>query len=684
MNRIVKPLRIALAFTCVIFACQFIVLSIAQSADPQTLRVAMARAVRDAANEVLPSIVTIEIVNASDVTSQDDQSELEKDAPTCGFIVDDRGYVVCSDIVLRRPSASVLVVLPDGSRHAAKVVSRDWHRNLVLLKITTDKELTALTLPAELDLTIGSTVVATGRYGPSQSPLVSSGILSAVERLDGIALQTDARVSPSFYGGVLVDLYGKPIGVLIPAVAEGGAPDATSWYDSGIAFAVPTDVLKRKLDRMIDGTDIRKGLIGIVPKTNDPYKNGTELAAVRTRSPAENAGLKSGDVIVAIDGTPVKRFQEIRQVLGRFDAGEVIKIQYRRDKTESDVEVTLAETIPPLQPQRLGVLVSETTPADSPENDPPENDSSDSEDAVADIVIDDVVPGSAADGKLQTGDTLVKLDDAEINDLNTLRRKLISAEPKKEVTLTISRQGSEQQVTIVPTSIAGKAFAETLPMWKPAEKPVEDADKKPAWEITPMKLPDVSNVAAVLAPKENADAGPDRLGLLIVLSAPGDGSPEESLKAWMDIAASQGVVICIVTPAEENRWQPQEIDVVSRMAMAVLKRHPIAESAVGIATPGAIAGGEASAADAMALAVAMSDSRTFFGVAVSAKTRPPAVRLRENEPDRSLQLLLPIESDDELPSWGAALSKAGYPIVQGGITCDRTDLLRWIRLLQTI
>ena len=164
-----------------------------------------------------------------------------------------------ANIVLKRASASILVVLPDNSRHAATVIARDRHRDLVLLKIKTDKTLTAVDLPDEIDVPIGSTVVATGRYGIEQSPLVSSGILSATERLDGIALQTDARVSPSFYGGLLVDLYGNPIGVLIPAVAEGGAPDDTSWYDSGIAFAIPTDVLKKKLSRLIDGDDVKKG-----------------------------------------------------------------------------------------------------------------------------------------------------------------------------------------------------------------------------------------------------------------------------------------------------------------------------------------------------------------------------------------------------------------------------------------
>ena len=290
-------------------------------------RASMAKAVRAAANRVLPSVVMIEIIGAVGQSS----GEVEQDAPTSGIVIDSDGFILASSIVADRTAASVLVVLPDGTRHAAKIVAKDEHRELVLLKIKTSKELTPLPLPTELDLRIGQTTIAVGRYGVDVSPIVSNGVLSATGRLDGIALQTDARVSPAFYGGPLIDLAGNVLGILVPAVAPGGAPDATSWYDSGIAFAIPADVVQRKLKRLKAGTDISKGLIGIVPKSDDPLKEGTELAAVRTRSPAEKAGLKPGDAITKIAGISVKRFQQIKQVLGSYDAGETIDIDFSRD-----------------------------------------------------------------------------------------------------------------------------------------------------------------------------------------------------------------------------------------------------------------------------------------------------------------------------------------------------------------
>ncbi len=226
------------------------------------------------------------------------QGEVEQDAPTSGVVIDKSGFILASSIVVRRAAASILVVLPDGSRHAAKVIARDHHRDLVLLKIKTEKELFAIDLSAKVEMRIGQTTIAVGRYGSDASPMVSRGVLSAIERLDGIAIQTDARVSPTFYGGPLIDLYGNVLGILIPAVAEGGAEDATSWYDSGIAFAIPADVIARKIDRLKAGEDVKKGLIGIVAKSQDPYKDVTEIAAVRTRSPAEAAGIKAGDKVL--------------------------------------------------------------------------------------------------------------------------------------------------------------------------------------------------------------------------------------------------------------------------------------------------------------------------------------------------------------------------------------------------
>ena len=663
-------------------------------AEDAEYRIKLAKAVRNAATTVLPSIVTIEIIGAAGQA----QGEVEQDAPTSGVIVDADGYVLASSIVVRRPAASVLVVLPDNSRHPATVVAKDNHRDLVLLKIKTEKKLEPVEFPTSFETPVGSTTIAVGRYGEDISPLVSVGVLSAIGRLDGIAIQTDARVSPSFYGGPLIDLHGHFLGVLIPAVLPGGAPDATSWYDSGIAFAIPTDVIRKKLDRLREGEDIDKGLIGIVPKSSDPYENSTELAAVRTRSPAERAGLKPGDVVKKLGGNEVRRFQEIRQVLGAYDAGETIEIEYERDGKPSKIEIELAKTIPPLRPQRLGIIASEQSVAtdveDAPENkdeaekeddadnenaedkdDQQEGDDTDDSAAQNIVVVDAVVPAQSVDGFIEPGDVLVNVDGIEIKDLESLRKQMISSEPDREIKIVIRRGEKEMDVTAAPKSIAGEVSLLIPDQWEPDDKQAE-------WKAKELKLPEVSNAAAYVAPK--ADESPDSLGLLVLLMNPGQDKPKEFVQKWAESARSAGVVVCAIAPEAKERWKPKEAETVGRFASSLVKKLPINPNAVAVATSGVLQNGKASASDSMALAVAVSESKTFFGVAIHHQSRPPAVRLKENEPSASMQLLLPILNKDDYPNWAAAVEKAGYPIVLGGGAMERGDLLKWVRLLQAI
>ncbi|MEL6106130.1 MAG: PDZ domain-containing protein [Planctomycetota bacterium] len=624
----------------------------------------MATAIRAAAERVLPSIVTIEVIGVAEVGGQQTQSEVSQDAPTCGIAIDEN-HILASDIVVRRPSASILVVLPDQNRFAATVVARDHHRGVVLLKVKTDRSgsnLTPLELPDRVETSIGSTVIAVGRYGLDGSPIVSNGILSATERLEGTMLQCDARVSPSFYGGALVDLYGNPIGLLVPAVAEGGAPDETSWYDSGIAFAVPTPVIAKKLERLFVGDDIKKGLIGIVPKSTDPYAEDTELAAVRARSPAEKAGLKPGDVVQSVAGVPVRMFGQIKQALGPHDAGEVIPIKVRRGDDSIELSVKLADNIPPLRPQRLGIWVDEESQGEGDER-------------KTTVVVRGVIPGTAADGTLKPGDSIESFDGSDVSDAASLRRMLMAAIPDQSVPLKITRDGEDVDVTAELRSIAGPALDETIPGW------VADAPET-AWKIQELRLPDASNAAALVAPPAD-DAGVDALAMLVLVLPPEDRDPKKTLELYREVAARCGVVVVAVASEDEKRWKPAEVDVVARTAKTAQQRVAVQPSAVALASAGAIAGVDASAADAMVIAIALSDRKVFAGISVSGEARPPAVRLRQNEPDAAMQILVPIDSLDDGPTWLAPLAGAGFPIILGGNSSSE-DLFRWARLLQTI
>ncbi|MGC6442104.1 MAG: PDZ domain-containing protein [Rubripirellula sp.] len=648
---------------------------------------ALASAVRLAANRCLPSVVSIEVIGGVG----DGEGEVERDAPSSGLIVDPSGFVLTSSLVTSRPNASLIVVLGDGERHAARVIARDQHRDLVLLKIDVSTPLPAASLTETNETTVGQTVIGVGRYGESHTPLVSRGILSARGRLDGIALQCDARISPSFYGGPLVDLYGRVLGVLIPAVAEGGAESSTSWYDSGIAFAIPAEVIARKLARMKEGVEIQRGVIGIVSRSGDPYSDGTKIAAVRRRSPAEQAGLQPGDEITSVAGSPVQRQLQIRQALGPYDAGEQVSIGFRRGDQESEVEVTLAASIPPLEPQRIGVIVSErgvefdeegkvADGGQSEASEPPEageqseaSRAVDTPQDVSGLRVDEVVPGTVAQAKFKVGDLVVAIDGENIQETDALERLLISSAPETSLRFTVLRDGSSQEFDLLTETITDEALTDYPLGWS-------KSDPK-AWQLKEWKLPEAGNVAAIahpLSPESN-----QRLGLLLLLMNPGEGSPSDYLEGWLEAAKAAGVVVCAIAAEDQQRWQPKEVEVVARFAASLIKQYPINPEAVAVATGGALQGGDGDAADSMALAVALSQRQTFCGVSVSTKTQPPRLRLPENEGEGGFQLLLSAPVGSELPEWTSPLRQAGYPVVLGG-EVDVDKILRWVRLLQTM
>ncbi len=647
--------------TCVVVGVALVSLAcgtrstFAQDTKPDAdYRQLIADAVRAAANGVLPSIVTVEQV----VAVANTEGDVSGDAPTSGVIVSAEGHVLTSSLVTQNPAATLLVTLADGTRKAAKVVAQDYHRELVLLKIESDQDLTPIEISQNTQMRIGATVVAVGRYGAANSPIISRGVFSAVDRLDGVAIQTDARVSPSFYGGLLIDLSGQVLGVLIPAVAEGGAENITDWYDSGIAFAIPSHSLAVKLPRMMAGEPIKKGLLGIVARTQDPYQDGTEIATVRVRSPAEIAGLRAGDVVEAVAGKPVRRHLDIKQHLGAYDAGDTIVVRVRRGEESIDFDVQLAESIPPLECQRLGVVARRHS-VDGDES--------------SEVVVDGIVPKSPAEGMLEVDDVIQRIGNAEVHDLQTLRRILLTAQNETAVSILVRRGDQTKTIEVMPQAIASGLSSE-LP------KSMLEKDAK-AWSVETIKLPEAPNAAAVVAPE--LDSQRKRLGLMMLLLNPGDGAPETALKDWPNLASQFGVVVCAVAPQDNERWRPAEIEVVTTLAAQLIKQYAIEPAAVAVATEGAMTGKDSGAADSMAVAVAISEKRTFSGAAVNLKTRPPAVRVTENDPAMPLQFVLSVKEPSEMPTWAAPLQKAGYPIISAE-TLDQEQLLIWVRLLQAI
>ena len=188
-------------------------------------------------------------------------------------------------------------------------------------------------------------------------PSISVGIVSAVHRVWGKAIQTDAKISPNNYGGPLVDIEGRVMGVLVPlSPMASDVLAGVEWYDSGIGFAVPLEDIDRVLPRLEKGEDLYGGLLGISMKGIDIYADPPILAAVEPNSPAYLAGLKPGDTVIEIDGRKIVRQAELRHRLGPHYAGDKVKLVVQRGNERLEKTVELAAKLLPYEHPFLGAL----------------------------------------------------------------------------------------------------------------------------------------------------------------------------------------------------------------------------------------------------------------------------------------------------------------------------------------
>jgi serine protease Do len=301
------------------------------------------KAFQAAVDRVAPYVVRIETVGGRDRLGKASLAA----GPTTGLVVSPDGLIVSSALgFLRRPD-SILVELPDGVRKPARLLATDHSRMIVLLSIKPDAPLGMPEFAPRGELRVGHWAIAVGRTFESDRPNVSVGIASALARVRGRAIQTDAAVSPSNYGGPLVDVHGRVIGVLTPLAPSGNDElGKVEWYDSGIAFAVPAQDILQVLPRLSRGEDLYAGSLGVAFASPDPNTAEPVVAACQPNS-AASKHLKPGDRITAVDGKPVRRVAELMDRLGRHYADDRVELSVERDKKVRHETLTLDRGLPP-------------------------------------------------------------------------------------------------------------------------------------------------------------------------------------------------------------------------------------------------------------------------------------------------------------------------------------------------
>ncbi|MBO3733445.1 S1C family serine protease [Glycomyces niveus] len=281
-------------------------------------------------NKVSPSVVTI-------VTDAAEGS---------GVVYSKDGYIVTNNHVVDG-ARSVEVRFSDGSSAPANIVATDATQDLAVIQVEGVDDLTPVAFADSSSVQVGDVAVAIG------SPLglegtVTTGIVSALDRsmtvsgeqgmgqqssstLSGL-IQTDAAINSGNSGGALVNGDGELIGINT-AIAT------TDSGSIGLGFSIPSNTVKDTVQQLIDNGSVERGYLGV--SVADTDGNGAMVLSVEPDSPAAQAGLQEGDVITAIDGTPVTTASEVVAAVQGTSSGTEVAITYTRDQQQAETTATL-------------------------------------------------------------------------------------------------------------------------------------------------------------------------------------------------------------------------------------------------------------------------------------------------------------------------------------------------------
>ncbi len=510
-------------------------------------------AFRQAAALVAPSIIKIETVGGLDRVQQ----VLLGTGPTTGVAVAADGYIISSAFNFISRPATILATLPDGRRLPAKQVATDHLRMLTLLKIEADNLVPAQAAPTG-DLRVGQWAIAMGK-SLDETPSVSLGIVSALGRVWGKAIQTDAKVSPVNYGGPLVGVEGKVMGILVPlSPMATGDVAGVEWYDSGIGFAIPLADVYASLDRLKTGKDLFPGLMGVTLKGQDLYEKQAQIDRVRYGSPAYEAGVKDGDTIVELDGKPIRAQAQMKHVLGNKYAGDKVQLTVSRGTDRITRELTLTDKLVPYESAFLGVL-----PVRTGANQP----------AKPGVVVRYVYADSpAARVGIERGQEIVRVGADPVTNSDMLSDKISRMQPGEKVKLAVATAGQEREVEVVLGSMPTTVPVDIRPSPQPPrEKDLADATLKLGRFSEKSEAHDHEYWAFV-----PEDYNPDfEYSLLVWLHPPGDSMEAAMLKAWQTHCEEWGIILLAPKAKNLAGWTPDETEFVKDLTEQFQQKYKI-------------------------------------------------------------------------------------------------------------
>lgn len=385
-----------------------------------------------------------------------------------GFIVDAKGTIVTNYHVVGKAD-SITITMADGTKLPAKMLGGDEKTDLAVLKVESDKPLPYVTFGDAGKVRVGQAVMAVGNpFGLGGT--VTTGIVSARGRdihsgpFDDY-IQTDAAINRGNSGGPLFDMDGKVIGINTAIFSPTGG-------NIGLGFAIPSSLAEPVVAQLKDSGRVERGLLGvqIQPMSKEiadslslNSEKGALVAMVQPDSPALAAGVKSGDVIVSVDGKKIESVKELTRMISAIKPGTSVKLGVWRDgkdmsltakvgdqKEESAIIKAKADgksgEAAKAQPLSYGVSLAPLSPEARKQL------GLDGE--MKGVVVATVEPGSPADDQgLKAGDVLQQVGKDAVDSPKSAVEKLTEAKKTgKPVLMKVYREGMTRFVAISPRS----------------------------------------------------------------------------------------------------------------------------------------------------------------------------------------------------------------------------------------
>jgi serine protease Do len=671
----VRLTRLAVRWSCATAAVALLLL---QSAAPtraadHDLSLDEQDAFKAAVDRAAPSVVKIETIGGLEHIG----NLLIGTGPTTGVAVSPDGYIISSAFNFVQKPAETLVELDDKTRLPALVVATDHSRMLVLLKVKmpAGRKLTVPTAVRKSEMVVGQWSLALGRTFDGTKPSMSVGIISALNRVWSKAIQTDAKVSPNNYGGPLVDIRGRVLGVLVPMSPMGRDGDlaelaGVEWYDSGIGFAIPLEDINRALPRLKKGKDLHAGLLGISMKPGDVFADAAKIVAVRPNSPAYHAGLKADDEVVAIDGHQVKTQVQLKHQLGPHYAGDKVRVVVLRGKQRIEKSMELTDKLEPYVNPFIGILPMRPL-AGKKESEPG-------------VVVRYVYPDSpAAKAGVKIGDRLTEIAGKPVANIDAALAQLATFSEHDKARVAFRRGDKTLELDIQFARLPEEAPAELPPAH---EEPTSAAKNQAKVGTIQIRIPESPNKCVAFVPESyNPQLA---YGVVLWLQAPGNFKDEDVVAPWKDICNRHDLILVAPQSSDPARWERTELDFIRRALDDVVAKYHIDRNRIVAA--GQEGGG------AMAFLLAQNNRDWIRAVAAVDGAMPAGSQVLPNDPVARLAFY--IASSEKSPAKNAieatvdALQSEKYPVTlldlgptsRGLSAPEFKELGRWIDSLDRL